>query len=154
MRLITIIFVNFSLIGSILTQTPIIISDYSGAITYSSGQYTRPEGAAGTYYYEAIEIRVNTPGTYSFKSISDIDTFGYIYQGNFYPQYPQYNIIAKDDDGATNGQFLVTAELRADITYILVFTSFHPNQIGTFTISASGPDNVFYNRQPVGTTTG
>jgi hypothetical protein len=99
-------------------------------------------------------VRVNTPGSYTFKSSSTIgDTFGYIYQGNFYPSYPQYNIVAQDDDGAGSGQFQITATLRSDVTYILVFTTYTPGLTGSFSISASGPDYVFYSTQTIQTTT-
>ncbi len=97
-------------------------------------------------------MRVNTTGTYTFKTSSSIaDTYGYLYQGNFYPTYPSYNIVTQDDDAAGNGQFQLTATLRSDITYILVFTTYQPNNTGSFSIVASGPDYVFYRAQ---TTTG
>jgi len=99
-------------------------------------------------------LRVNTTGTYTFKSSSNIgDTFGYIYQGNFYPSYPSYNIVRQDDEGAGNGQFQLTATLRSDITYILVFTTFNQLQTGSFSITASGPDYVFYPAQIIQITT-
>jgi hypothetical protein len=100
-------------------------------------------------------VKVNTTGTYTFKSSSTIgDTFGYLYQGNFYPSYPSINIVTRDDDGAGNGQFQFTADLRSDITYILVFTTYSPGSTGSFSITASGPDNVFDSIQTIQITTG
>jgi hypothetical protein len=98
---------------------------------------------------------VNTTGTYTFKSSSTIgDTYGYLYQGNFYPIYPSYNIFARDDDTAGNRQFQFTADLRSDITYILVFTTYQPGYTGSFSITASGPDYVFNPIEIIQTTTG
>jgi hypothetical protein len=37
----------------------------------------------------------------------------------------------------------MTATLRSDITYILVFTTYDEQETGSFSIVASGPDNVF-----------
>lgn len=110
----------------------------------NSETYSR-DGASGVnYYYEAIEIRVNTTGTYTFTSSSSItNTYGYLYQGKFYPSYPSFNIVTKDDDSAGNGQFQLTAILRSDITYLLVFTTYQEGNTGSFSIIASGPDNVF-----------
>ncbi len=100
-------------------------------------------------------MRVDTTGTYTFKSSSTIgDTYGYIYQGNFYPSYPSYNIVTQNDDGAGNGQFQLTATLRSDITYILVFTTYYERNTGSFSISASGPGYVFFPTQIIQTTAG
>ena len=110
----------------------------------NSNTFARVGGSGDVYYYEAIEIRVNTTGTYTFSTSSNIaDTYGYLYQGNFYPTYPQYNIVTQDDDGSGKGQFQLTATLRSDLVYILVFTTYNKLTTGSFEISASGPDNVF-----------
>lgn len=103
--------------------------------------YTR-HGGAGSYYYEAIEVRVATTGSYTFSSSGTIgDNFGYLYQGNFYPSYPQYNIVTSNDD-ASGRDFGFTATLRSDITYILVVTTLQPRNTGSFTITTSDPANV------------
>ncbi len=115
---------------------------YSGLLTANSPTYTR-NGGSGTFYYQALEVHVSTTGTYTFQSSSSIgDTFGYLYQGNFYTSYPQYNIVRQDDDGAGGGQFQLIADLRPDLTYILVFTSFNVIQTGSFDIAASGPGTI------------
>ncbi len=117
-------------------------SNYSSALTSDSQNFSR-NGRSG-YYYQAIEVRVATTGTYAFSTSSTIsDTYGYLYQGNFYSSYPQYNIIAQDDDSAGNRQFQLTAILRSDITYILIFTTLSPDIIGSFNIVASGSDDIF-----------
>lgn len=137
----------------ISSQTTVITTDYTGQLTSVSSHYNRDGGNGGSYYYEAIEFRVGTTGTYTFKTSSSIsDTYGYIYQGNFYPTYPSYNIVARDDDSAGSNQFQLTATLRADLTYILIFTTYGPGSVGTFSISATGPDYVFYSGIDIATT--
>jgi len=53
------------------------------------------------------EVRVPVRSTY---------TYDYLYQGNFYPTAPQYNIVESDDDSSGNNQFGLTVTLRSDIT--------------------------------------
>jgi len=127
------------------TLAPVITSNYANALTVNHANYTR-YGASGSYYYEAIEVRVTTTGTYTFRTSSTIgDTYGYLYQGNFYPTYPQYNIIIQDDDSSGNTQFGLTATLRSDVTYILVFTTYTPGLVGSFNVVATGPGSVYMN---------
>ncbi len=110
----------------------------------NSNKFSRVGGSGEIYYYETVDVRVNTTGTYTFNTTSTIrDTYGYLYQGNFYPTYPQYNIVTQDDDAGGNGQFKLTAVLRSDLNYILVFTTYDKLATGSFQIIASGPDNVF-----------
>ncbi len=113
-------------------------SSYTGATTMSSQNYTRL-GGSGTYYYQAIEVRVPTTGTYTIRSYSTIaDTIGYIYQGNFYPSYPQYNVVAQDDEGAGGGQFQIIRALRSDLVYYIIFTAYHGRTTGRFEITVTG----------------
>jgi len=130
---------------STTTRPSIIYSNYSSILTIDDGNFTR--GSPGyVFYYEAIEVRVPTTGDYTFKSSGAIaDTYGYLYQGNFYPSYPTYNVVTQDDDRGGAGQFQMTATLRSDITYILVFTTFGQHITGPFSVIASGPDDVFLN---------
>ncbi|CAF1165088.1 unnamed protein product [Adineta ricciae] len=133
---------------SISAQSSSFFSYYSSALTNNSEIYSREEGFGVKYYYQAIRVRVNTTGTYTFKSSGRIeDTYGCLYQGNFYPMHPEYNTVAKDDDSGGNGQFLITAVLRSDLEYILIFSTYRDRVTGTFEVLASGPDNVF---NPIG----
>ncbi|UJR07257.1 hypothetical protein I4U23_011545 [Adineta vaga] len=127
------------------TRAPIINSNYFNQLTSSNSFYDRNGTSSGPHYYQAIEIRVNVTGTYSFRSSSSLDTYGYIYQGNFYPFAQSINLLGQDDDTGDSRQFQVTAVLRSDIKYILVFTTFSPNQFGQYQIISAGPGHVFYN---------
>jgi hypothetical protein len=129
------------------TLPPIITTSYSNALTVNSQNFSRDGNAGSFYYYHAVEVRVPTTGTYTFRTSSTIgDTYGYLYQGNFYPTYPSVNLISSNDDGAGSGQFQITAELRSDITYVLVYTTFSQSATGSFNIVATGPGDVYFNQ--------
>ncbi len=130
-------------LASTTTLQSILTSNYSNALTVYSGSYTRFGSQNGTYYYHTIQVRVSVTGTYTIRTSSTIsDTYGYIYQGNFYPTHPQYNILARDDDSSGGRNFGFTVTLRSDVTYILVFTTYSALATGTFNITASGPSSV------------
>lgn len=134
-------------VATTTTQAPIITSSYSNVLTVNSRNYTRYGQSSGSFYYHAIEVRVPVTGDYTFRTNSTIgDTFGYLYQGNFYPTYPQYNVIAQNDDAFGNNQFGFTVALRSDITYILVFTTYFTGATGSFDVVTSGPSNVYMNQ--------
>jgi hypothetical protein len=98
--------------------------------------------SGSVHFYNAIEVQVETTGTYIFKSSSSFDTYGYLYQGNFNPSYPSLDLITLDDDSAGSRQFQLTGNLQSNIKYILVFTTFGERITGPFNIIASGPDDV------------
>jgi hypothetical protein len=112
----------------------------------NSQNFSRNGNPGSFHYYQAIEVRVPTTGSYTFRTSSTIgDTYGYLYQGNFYPTNPSINLIAQDDDSAGNLQFQITATLRSDITYILVYTTLTQRATGSFNIVATGPGDVYFN---------
>lgn len=143
-----------------------ILSEYSGELTVNSKMFARSGGSGSNYYYETIQINPLATGTYTIisqRNISEnymdttdsyvtqsysnqgfMDTYGYIYQNEFYPSNPTINLIQQDDDNAGNAQFRLTVSLRADITYVLVFTTFSPGVTGSFSIAVSGPDSVMF----------
>ena len=124
------------------TQIPIINSYYSSNLTSFHSHFDRTGNGSSNYYYQAFEVQVSTTGTYTFTSSSGYDTYGYMYQGNFYPFYPSVNIHGQDDDQAGGGQFRLTVQLRAGVKYILVFTTFAPTTFGSYSVTASGPEYV------------
>jgi hypothetical protein len=87
-------------------------------------------------------LNVNTTGNYRFVSQSNIDTYGYIYQGNFYPSNPSMNIYEEDNQSGGNNQFEIIADLRSESKYILVVTTYIEDITGPFSIVAYGPDQV------------
>ena len=66
-------------------------------------------------------------GTYTFYSIGDMDTYGYLYDTD-------RNLIAYNDDGNGN-QFLITYELEAGETYYLAARFYSENNTGSFDVA-------------------
>ncbi len=131
---------NYFLVLTTIEAQTTFTSNYSGVLRTNNQIYTRYGQTTKSFYYQAIEVRVSITGSYTFTSSSTIsDTYGYLYQGNFYPTYPQYNIVISDDNGAGGGQFQLTASLRSDIRYILIFTTYSPLAIGTINFAGTGP---------------
>jgi len=124
------------------TSSSLIPSSYSGALSQSSGRFTRPGGAEGSYYYQAIQVTVYTTGTYTFVSSSSMDTYGYFYSDSFDPSYPSRNLIASDDDSGGGGQFRINVTLFYGRTYVLVVTTYSSSTTGSFSITALGPASV------------
>ncbi len=118
------------------------MSIYSSELTTNSSRYDRTNNFTSNYFYESIELNVNTTGYYRFVSQSNIDTYGYIYQGNFYPSNPSMDIHEEDDQSGGNNQFELIADLRSESKYILVVTTYIEDITGPFSIVAYGPDQV------------
>jgi hypothetical protein len=128
-----------------------VLSTYSSAWTTESESYCRTSCALSSfYYYEAIQVRVGTPGTFNLGSKSRIDTYGYLYNSSFDPSSPSSNLLLQDDEGGGNGRFKLTFFLVPDAMYILVATTFDPNETGLFSISASGPGSVTFSAYVAG----
>lgn len=96
------------------------------------------------YYYQAIEITVDTTETYTLTSESFIDAYGYLYEGNFDPLNPLLNKIIEDDQSSGFNQFGFTVSLQTNLKYILVFTTAAENVTGQFIIVARGPKVVHF----------
>ena len=122
-----------------------VLSSYSSGLTINSPKFNR-SGGSDQFYYEAIQVTVRVDDTYSFRSISDVDAYGYLYLNNFNPSRPTENFIALDDDNGGSRQFLISARLTSTNIYVLVFTTYEPNVRTIFTISASGPARVNFAR--------
>jgi hypothetical protein len=94
------------------------------------------------FHYEAIQMNVFDSGYYTLTSCSSIDTYGFIYKNNFNPLSPDQNILIKDDDGGGSSQFQLNILLGANITYILVVTTYSSRTTGAFSIYALGPKSI------------
>jgi len=123
----------------------VVLSVYSSELTENHQTYSR-DCLVSNYYYETIQANVVTTGLYSFSSVSDIHTFGCIYENNnFKPFNPFEKVLLKDYGGCGHGQFSLRIYLQVSTTYVLVVTTFVPNVTGVFSILVSGPDNVLLN---------
>ncbi len=128
----------------------------SGSIT-TAPTFSRPQadgdGTAGSceateagYGYDMAPLTVDETGTYQITVEWDDPLDGYLllYEGTFGPGSPCVGLIGRNDD-----QFLfdgsssaLTATLTAGAPYVLVFTSFDPNETGTYNLSIFGPGAV------------
>jgi hypothetical protein len=110
----------------------------------NDGRYNRLDGGSSGHYYEAIQVIVNRTGTYELTSASynNMDTHGFLYNGTFDPLSPSTNLIMRDDDGAGNGQFKLTAFLEAGVPYTLVVTTHQAGITGPYSVVATGPGDV------------
>ena len=84
-------------------------------------------------------------GYYTLRSMSDINTIGYIYMNNFNLFNLSENLLSENDDSCGEGQFRLITHLLANTTYVLVVTTSSPNVTGAFSILASGPSTVTLN---------
>ncbi|CAF4509938.1 unnamed protein product, partial [Rotaria sp. Silwood2] len=107
-------------------------------------------------YFQAIQVTVPISGSYSFKSDSFLDAYGYLYANTFDPSNPKANVLIEDDDTGGYQQFLINYWMQYGYTYVLVFTTYSPRVTGTFSIVASGPARVnlkYLHVMPLSTTT-
>jgi len=96
------------------------------------------------YYYDTVQVNAVKSGSYSLlgKSKSNVRIYGYIYEHNFNPLNPFENLLLENGFSCGDRQFILTYTLRSGTTYILVVTTFSPNETGEFSIIASGPNHV------------
>ncbi len=127
-----------------IETSSVVQTMYSSAIIEDSQPYSR-DCQASNFYYQTVQVNVGITGFYSFSSKSSFDTYSYIYKDNFNTLYPLNNILSQDDNSCNDKQFKLIVELYANTTYILVVTTYHPAQIGQFSILIFGPNNVKLN---------
>jgi hypothetical protein len=123
----------------------LIESDYSSALRYSNPTFCHREICPESrFYYKPINVSVALSGLYDIKSDSDIDTYGYIYEGSFNHLYPSENVLLSDDDTGGNNQFKLIIYLQPITTYILVVTTYKDNVTGAFSILTYGPETMIF----------
>ena len=108
------------------------------SLTTGSPSFTRYSGNAGNFYYQAFRVTVPASGSFRFASLSNVDSFGYLYSPTFDPSSPAVNLLAFDDDSGSNGQFRFTLSLQSNTNYILVVTTYGSNVIGDINVLVSG----------------
>lgn len=112
----------------------------------NSQTFRRPNATrSGNFYYQAVLITVQTTGVYSIRSLSFVNTFGYLYSPAFNQRSPNQDLIARDDNSGGSQQFQLNRTLTVNRRYYLIITTFFPLVTGSFSIIISGPTtaNVF-----------
>jgi hypothetical protein len=122
------------------TTAPSISAAYAGGLSSSSSIFYRPSSTANSvYYFQAIQVTVPTAGIYALRSISNIDTRGYLYRTDFDPSNATANLITDNDDSGGQLQFLIQANLEPGSIYILVVTTHREYVTGNYSVTAVGP---------------
>ena len=117
---------------------------YSSVLSNTSTSYCRVDPCSnGSYYYQALQITVNTAGNYTIRSNSTLDTFGYLYNNTFYQTHTSLNMLQFNDDRGGADQFLLSMYLQTMTTYIIVATTFRASVTGSFTIIVQGSAVVY-----------
>ncbi|CAF1657006.1 unnamed protein product [Adineta ricciae] len=120
-----------------LTSPIHILFNHSSELTKNSPMYYR-DCHIPKCYYETYEIRVNTNGSYIIWSVSEMHTYGYIYQNNFDPLRPSSNKLFEHNGTCNQEQFKFIVDLQINTRYILVVTTFHSYTTGRYSLSISG----------------
>lgn len=118
---------------------------YPLQLTKESPIYSR-ECSRENYRYETIEINVQQDGSYTFNSNASILLYGYIYINDFDPSYPDKNLLTQSGFDCDKFYFQLGSYLKINTIYILVITTFNPQEIGSFTLNVTGPNNVTLNQ--------
>jgi hypothetical protein len=98
------------------------------------------------YHYEAIQVNVVEDGYYTFGSDSAEGFYCYLYEGKFSPFKPSMNILKIEKPSDVTRGIILTDYLRKETTYILVVTTHEPNEIGSFSLIAIGPNSILLKR--------
>lgn len=86
---------------------------------------------------------VMTTGSYTFKSISRINTSGSLYANNFNASNSLINQLVYGNNSGGNEQFQFTFFSQSG-NYVLVVTTSSPNITGLFLILVNGPARVTF----------
>ena len=123
-----------------------IQSNYFSALTRNSPRYSPDDCTLATHYYEAIELTVSNSGCHTFVSTSSINIVVYIYIHYFNISNPNANWLMHHHISENNTQSNFTVRLETANKYVLVVSTYVPNEIGTFSIMVSGVNKVNLSR--------
>ncbi|CAF1224050.1 unnamed protein product [Adineta ricciae] len=115
---------------------------FDGTLTTTSPKFSLSFLSSGKHYFNRIRVSVSTSGTYSFQSVSSLDTYGLFYESYMSVSNPSLNLLKSNDDGNGNGQFRISVSLRSSQTYYLVVTTYHSLETGNFRVDTSGPGTI------------
>jgi hypothetical protein len=105
-------------------------------------------GIGTAVHYATHTFAVGTTGAYTFNMCGDYDTYLHIYQNELNTTFPATDFLVADDD-AGNGTCLsgfgstTTVNLTAGVTYVFVATGFGNNDVGSYSVTFTGPGSVY-----------
>ncbi|CAF1536843.1 unnamed protein product, partial [Adineta ricciae] len=118
---------------------------YSSSLTKNNQIYYR-DCQKEHFYYESIQVKVIESGYYTLHGSGKIDPYGSIYKNKFNSFDPSDNLFDQDYDRGSNVQFKLDVHLYADMTYVLVVTTYESKQTGEFSVVVLGKNKVFLER--------
>ncbi|CAM4852855.1 unnamed protein product [Rotaria socialis] len=122
-------------------------------LSLANPKYARPDTLNSTYYYDTFNVMTTVAGLYTIVSNSSIDTYGFLYNGSFFPNSPTRNLVISDDESGGNSQFQLRVYLQSYAQYVLVVTTFYENVFGSYMVMTSGLGHVNILRTTVTITT-
>ena len=90
----------------------------------------------------AIRVTASASGTYTFVGDSIFDSYACLYHESFNLSQPMSNKLVCDDDSGPDDDFQLTTTMRPSQSMILVVTTFHASETGSFTVQVNGPGRV------------
>ena len=91
-------------------------------------------------------MKVIEPGNYIIISRRGIGLRSYIYNKTFNPSDPYANLLGKGQIFDRYSTFKLSTFLHINYTYVLVISAVNLNNKGNFSVIASGPNKVIFNR--------
>lgn len=124
-----------------------IRSNYCSALTKNHSIYSPNDCKIANHnYYEAIQLTIVNSGCYTFISKSNVKIIGSIYIHSFDVSTPNSNLIVHQHGNKNKTRFNFTVQLETAITYVLVVSTYLPNEIGNFSITVSGGSKANFSR--------
>ena len=102
---------------------PIIRLNYTSSLNNNSLLHDYQNCALMAYYYEALEINVNESDYYTLSSVTNLDTYGFLYKNYFTLFDPDHTLVSENYGGCNGGRFKITEYLQSNTTYILIVTT-------------------------------
>jgi hypothetical protein len=121
-------------------------SIYSSGWTENSPKYSHTSCDTVDSVYEIIQVNVMKSGCYIFDRNSSVTTYAYIYMNNFDPLSPLTNLLSRDNQAYQSDQFKIKFYLQSNMTYLLVVAKTDLSATGSFSIIATGSDQLIFER--------
>lgn len=136
-------FILYGIVTSSIVQTV-----YSSNLTFLNHQYSPAICLSPKYYYEAIELILNTTGAVRISGTSDFHICGYLYREYFdpFPASENSTTPTAEECNKRSYNIEIDAVFQANIPYILIVTTYDKNEIGEFHIVISSLTRAFINR--------
>ena len=133
---------SLSTLTTVGTTPFTLITIYSSILTKNNPKFYRRKSFRSIFYYEAIQVNVSITGTYTLKSNSTMETYGYLYIHSFSSSNILNNLLIEDDDSGNDNQFQIKYVLQQNIQYVLVVTTYRSRVTGSSRLSAPVQDQL------------